>query len=531
MKRKTDSLTVVIMFVALCVVGGYSQNKIPITLTDFIPPSVENGTKQFFRPLFEQQGQETCGNANAIGYVFTYEIDWGRNLAASASGNQYSYIYTYSFLNDGSEWNGSSHMYVDAMNIVKENGIPNTADWGGFTAGYPTKWISGYDYYYRGMQNRVEAIDSFYINDSTGLRKLKQWVFNHGNGSPDGGLALYAMSVFNWQFAKIASGPQSGQTIALLYGNQAQGDHTQTVIGYNDSVRYDFNKDGKFTNTGGMGNWEVGALHVANTWGVTGDVGYTYWCPYRLLTLSQDNGGLRNGSRATIITVKKTYTPKMAFKVSITHSHRKEIALSVGAAPTQDASQPSKVRKFARQFTYAGGDFPLCGQNASSTIEIGLDVSDLIDSLAGASAAAFFLIVQSQGNNTGTVNSMSLMDYTSGAVHEIKSTQTNVNISANAKTYVKVATNVTAVFPDKRQPLSAGGLKVRRKGGVFQIRGPLSEAARIEVVTVSGEIKASLISTQGAGWISLPRGLSAGNYFVHCILKNGSCETRKATLR
>ena len=531
MKQKTAGLAAATLFVTLCATGGYSQNKIPITLTDAMPSSVENGTKQFFRPLFEQQGQETCGNANAIGYVFTYEIDWARNLAASASGNQYSYIYTYSFLNDGSEWNGSSHMYVDAMNIVKENGIPSVADWGGFTAGYPTKWISGYDYYYRGMQNRVEAIDSFYINDSIGLRKLKQWVFNHGNGSSDGGLALYAMSVFNWQFTKIASGPQSGQTIALLYGNQAQGDHTQTVIGYNDSVRYDFNKDGKFTNTGGMGNWEVGALHVANTWGVSGDVGYTYWCPYRLLTLSQDNGGLRNGNRATIITVKKTYMPKIAFKVSITHSHRKEIALSVGAAPTQDASQPSKVRKFAHQFTYAGGDFPMCGQNASSTIELGLDVSDLVDSLAGASAAAFFLIVQSQGNNTGTVNSMSLMDYTSGVVHEIKSTQTNVNIGANAKTYVKVGMNITSAFLDKQQSPPAVGLKVRRSRGVFQIRVPSSEAVRIEVITVGGEIKASFASAQGGGWISLPRRLSAGNYFVRCTLKNGSCETRKAILR
>jgi hypothetical protein len=531
MKPLSVSLSSAAIAAALCSVVGYSQTQIHITLTDSIPPSVENGTKQFFRPLFEQQGQESCGNANAIGYVFTYEIDCARNLAASASGNQYSYVYTYSFLNDGSEWNGSSHMYVDAMNIVKENGIPNVTDWGGFTAGYPTKWISGYDYYYRGMQNRVEAIDSFLINDSTGLRKLKQWVFNHGNGSPDGGLALYAMSVFNWQFAKITSGPQSGQTIALLYGNLAQGDHTQTVIGYNDSVRYDFNKDGKFTNTGGMGNWEVGALHAANTWGVSGDVGYTYWCPYRLLTLSQDNGGLRNGSRATIISVKKTYTPKMAFKLSITHSHRKEIALSVGVAPTQDASQPTKVRKFARQFTYAGGDFPMCGQNSSSTIEIGLDVSDLIDSLSRASAATFFLIVQSQGGNTGTVNSMSLMDYTSGAVHEIKSTQTNVKINANATTYVKVSTDVTGVIPDKRQPLSAGRVEVRRSGGVFQIRGLWSEGARIEVITIDGAIKASFASAACGTWISLPRQLSAGYYFVRFTLKNGSYETRKVTLR
>jgi hypothetical protein len=430
-------------------------------------------------------------------------------------------------------------MYVNALNIVKENGIPNVTDWGGFNAGYDNyNWMSGYDKYYRAMQNRVDVIDSFSIMDSLGLRKLKQWLYDHGNGSKNGGIANYAVSVWasfgviGWQFTKITSGPKSGQNIALIYGTDAAGDHAQTAIGYNDSVRFDFNKDGKFTNTGGMANWEIGALHVANTWSTTmSDAGTDYWCPYRLLALPQDKGGLRNGNRATIITAKKDYKPKMTFKVSLTHSHRKEIALSVGVAPSQNATQPSKIRNFLDQFTYAGGDFSLCGRNASSTMEIGLDVSDLIDSLAGAPAATFFLIVQSQGGNTGTVNSLSLMDYTSGTVNEIKSTQTNVKINANAKTLIKVSTNVTRVFQDKARQIPPRRVEVRRTGGLFQIRGPWGKDAGITALTIDGKAKASLASAGDGAWVTLPRQMSAGNYVIRFIRKNGACETLKVTLR
>jgi hypothetical protein len=350
-------------------------------------------------------------------------------------------------------------------------------------------------------------------------------------------VANYGVSVFaapmqiGWQFTRMTSGPKSGQYLCLIYGSDISGDHAQTAIGYNDSVRYDFNKDGKFTNTGGLANWEIGALHVANGWSTTSEAGTDYWCPYRLLALTQDKGGLRNGNRATIITAKKTYTPKMAFKVSLTHSHRKEIALSIGVAPSSDATQPSKVKKYLNQFTFAGGDNPMCGQNASSTIEIGLDVSDLIDSLSGTSAATFFLIVQSQGGNTGTVNSLSLMDYTSGSVQEIKSAQTNVKINGNSKTYVKVSTDITGAFPHKRQQLSSDRVEVRKSSSVFQIRGSWRKASRIKIISIDGQVRASFAAVLGGEWLSLPSQIGAGSYFVYFTRNNGTTGTEKIVIR
>jgi hypothetical protein len=233
---------------------GHSQSQIPFALTAAIPASVDNATGRYLRPFFEQAG-ESCGNANGIAYTFTYEMDWARELQPNVATNQYPYLYTYNFLNDGNSSNGTSHMYVDALNIAKENGIPDAATWGGFDAGFEKyNWMSGYEKYYQAMQNRVAAIDSFGIADSLGLRKLKQWIFDHGNGSKSGGIGNFAVSVFSsfgasgWQFAKIPSGSRSGQAISLIYGTDPLGDHAQTVVGYDDSVHFDFNKDGKFTN-------------------------------------------------------------------------------------------------------------------------------------------------------------------------------------------------------------------------------------------------------------------------------------------
>jgi hypothetical protein len=494
--------------------------QIPITLTDNLPPSVNNAAKQFFRPIFNQQGS-SCGNANGIGYNFTYEINYARNLSAATAGNQYPYCHTYHFLNGGNQDNGTSHMYVDALNIVKENGIPNVTDYGGFTNGYPTKWLSGYDLWYKAMQNRVDRIDTISLLDVAGLTRLKQWVFDHGNGSAHGGVANFGCSAQGWQLGTIASGVEAGKSIMTKYGTDPSGDHGQTVCGYNDSIRNDVNRDGKFTNnidvTGDgkvdLADWEVGALYMANSWGTSfGNSGF-YYCPYRLLALPMEQGGLMNGNRACIITVKTGYKPKMTLKASITHSQRNQIALSVGVATDQAATAPTITKTYKHQFNYAGGAFPMCGKNMAATIELGLDLTDLLDSIPGAAQAKFFLIIDSKGGS-GTVNSLSLMDYSAEtAPMETRSTQTNVPIAA--KTYVSVASTLSTVVwqgigPTKlRQPFA-----VRNVNGTIQVRLPVNGIQRVSLVDIRGKIHSFTVSETIAGWTALPQGLGAGIYAI-----------------
>ena len=506
----------ILSLLALGGCGLYAQ--IPLTLTSTLPASVSNNTKQFFRPVFNQQG-ESCGNASGIGFAFTYEMDCARNVSAGITANQYPYCHTYHFLNGGSSNNGTSHMYVDALNIVRENGIPNVDDYGGFTNGFPTKWLSGYDLWYKAMQNRVDKIDTISMLDTDGLRKVKQWVFDHGNGSANGGVANFGCSALGWQEGSIKSGVETGKTIMTSYGTSVSGDHGQTICGYNDSIRNDVNNDGKFTNNVDvngdgkvdMADWEVGAFLVANSWGTGYFDGGFYYAPYRLFAMTMAQGGLMNSNRVCIMTVKTSYKPKMTLKTSITHSQRSQIALSVGIAPDQAATTPTKTRTYKHQFNYAGGAYPMCGQNLSTTIELGLDVTDLLDSISGATQAKFFLIIDSKGG-TGTVNSLSLLDYSSGAIPvETKSTQTNVNIVA--KTYVSVAYSASLVQSAKK-PAGSPQVAVRRIRGIVQVQLPMKDGVRVSLFDITGRSLPVAISAASGGWTDIPRDVRPGMYVV-----------------
>jgi hypothetical protein len=294
------------------------------------------------------------------------------------------------------------------------------------------------------------------------------------------------------------------------------------------------NKDGKYTknvdvNGDGkvdLADWEVGAFLVANSWG-TGyfDNGF-YYAPYRLFAMTMAQGGITNGNRACIMTVKPTCTPKMTFKASITHSQRNQIALSVGVAPNQTATTPVKTRNYKHQFTYAGGAYPLCGKSMSATIEIGLDISDLLDSVPGSQTAVLFLIVDSKGSG-GTVNSLSVMDYSSGgAPLEIKSTQTNVAIIA--KTYVSVA--ITTPVKYSAQPGFRQQTAVRSVKGVTQVRFPLNAIDRVSLSDLNGKIIRYESASLSSEWIALPRSLRPGMYFVNARSQKGELVTVKVRI-
>jgi hypothetical protein len=312
------------------------------------------------------------------------------------------------------------------------------------------------------------------------------------------------------------------------------GDHAETVVGYNDSVRFDYNGDGKFTNTldlNGdgkitMADWEVGALLVANSWGPGfGDLGL-YYVPYRLLATPMAQGGIKNGNRVCIMTPIATYAPRSALKVSVTSSHRNTIALSIGVNPDPAARTPVHVRKYSHQFTYAGGDLPMCGKNGSSSIEIGLDISDMLDSIPAAAQASFFLIVDAK-SGSGTVDSLSLMDYTSGTVKQTKSSQVSVPI-ATGKTYVWVTTTVRAgVLPRILRSVDGMTLQTRFMNGREELLFQFDGRQAITLLDLKGRQHDAVVSVVKGHWVQFPNAVPAGVYFLKTRLPDGGQWTQK----
>ncbi len=494
-----------------------SGAQIPIDSdTSPLPSHIDNSLNPHFPEVIAQVG-ESCANANSIGYVFTYEINASRNASADDPSHQYPYFSTYNFLNDGSEENGTYRMFIDAWSIARENGIPSASDFGSIEP-RSTKWMSGYERYLRAMENRVEQVDSLSFMEPGTFDAMKRWLFDHGNGSPVGGIFTITASALGIQDAEITSGPEKGKYIVTAFGSlSGMGSHTYAVVGYHDSIRFDANDDGIFSNTRDLNkdrkitqaDYEIGAFVCANTWGTgSWDNGFVY-VPYRLLQTPFGRGGVI-GNRAYFITVKKEYTPRRAFKVSLTHERRSDLAISVGIAGGT-ASAPEKIRPL-RQFRNAGGEFPMCGKSSFASIEIGLDVSDLADSLPTAEEVTYFLIIDAE-ENEGRCDAFSLMDYTGTELEERTSSQAPKNLVSGRNILGIGAPGMNVRTGPRNAPSASGSRRVRSTGTGLRLR--LSSGLnRVRIVSLRGETVSSFESIGSGEWHETRLPLRSGNLVV-----------------
>jgi hypothetical protein len=444
-----------------------------------VPNKIDNTIFSSFRPVFTQKGG-ACAQASSIGYVYTYEINYVRGLASNTAENQYPYDFTYNFLNSGNGKIGS--MPDVGLTIVKYLGVPNAKVYGGFGLGFFSQWVSGYPVYYNAMTNRLSEVFKINVSTTDGINQTKQWLYDHQNGANQGGCLVFAYDATGEQLFTISTNlPEAGKKIMPLFGNG--GGHAVTIAGYNDSVRYDYNKDGKYTNTIDQNNdgkvdvkdWEIGAYLMVNSWGATFGSAGKVWVPYRMCADPE-------GMWSSIVYGMKTrseqyFKPLLTYKVTLTHTQRQQICIKAGYANSATATIPVGTPKtFGKAFNYAGGAFPLQGINANP-IEIGLDVSDFVP-LLSSQEVAFFLRIDSKGGS-GTISSFSLLDYTGGATPvELECAQKNVPIPIGTTTLkiVKTLKKILLTTPN-------GGEKIERDR-TFAITwfDRLSENVKIELL-------------------------------------------------
>jgi hypothetical protein len=499
------------------VIQSHAYNKINIKMTGNLPTSVDNSTRPYLRPVFSQLGN-SCGSACGIGNVFTYEINAARSTDASQPQNQIAYLYAYHFLNDGLELSGKYHIFSDSWDIAKENGIPSVTAFGGFENGYPTKWVNGYSIYYNAMQNRIDQYDSIKITGPASLDSIKQWLYDHGDGSAYGGVAIVTGNSWGIATDVIKAGPAIGKQLMIGFGANLETNHAFTIVGYDDSIRYDFNGDGQYTNTIDvtkdnkidMRDWEIGALHLVNSWGTAnfGDKGFIY-CPYWALVETPDNGGSISDNHIFFCKVKKNVTVKAALKVQINNAHRDQIALSIGISENIQALSPTKIKTFKKQFTYAGGDFPMGGIKDSNIIEIGLDISDLIDSIGNAQAYKVFLIIDSK-SNSGAITYVSLIDYSNGTPREYPSSLTFFPIKLGRSLITTQNVIPTNGIMNKKDNVFQS-FHVKNYDGVLEILSPFSGAQKIVIHDLNGKTITSMIVPSSITRIPV-RGLTNGYY-------------------
>lgn len=420
----------------------YPSDYIPSDL----PPYINNAEFPYFRGILEQVGNE-CGQIAAIALTFTYEIDRARELPADSPENQYPTHFTYNFGTSGYGWTGVS--YFHCFEIIRTNGIPNVADYGGLSFGGNSRWMTGYDKYYNGMHNRIEQVCQIEARTPEGLDILKHWLYDHLEGSETGGMGcFYACSP--WNIKTLPEGtPEAGKHVIADWGGPPT--HAMAIVGYNDSIRYDYNSDGIYTNDMdingdgkiNMKDWETGGLLFADGYfGGTSfaDSGFCYMM-YKTLADELEDGGIWNHA-IHVAKVKEPYAPLLTMKITLKHTSREKIKVITGVSPDTSLTIPQYTLSFPI-LNFHGGNQYMQGGNTyeeNKTIEFGLDVTPLLSYVDIGVPAKFFLQVMENdpwNQSSGKIIQYSLMDLTSG-IQEMSCETCPLQLVNNGMTTVSV---------------------------------------------------------------------------------------------
>ncbi len=450
-----------------------------------LPASVDNSKLKYFPPYNWSIDGWACANAVGASYCYNYEVLNMQDSANPSGSPKFTYEYTYHMLNSGNQsTGGDGWMFIDVFEQAKKTGILTSSDFGGFEwGGQFAGWASGYDKYYRAMKLRASEYYKIDATLATSPELIKQYLYDHGDQSAHGGLLAVQVNDATW-----ATGTVSGKRVFTKIGGG--GGHALTVCGYDD-------------------NFDGGAYLLCGNWGE----GF-YWAPYSLFKNGAgwypDNTSdpFQNNKYFMGVRIKKNYSPRFTFKVSLTHNQRNNVTLSTGAANSTTASVPTTSMNYYALVNNTGGSLPMCGGGQSSTIELGLDLTDFSSVVAGGQGT-FFLTVTSKGG-TGQVNSLSLMDYSGATVSTIACTQSNVGINGT----------ITMKIPwtgPQLPPTSAfdrqNGIVTHQASDLQVGYEPGMQALRLTIPAAAGEVRGGTVKIMDVrGNMVLSRPLSSRTF-------------------
>ena len=411
-----------------------------------LPSSVDNSTQPYFRPITSQVGLE-CGQSAGVAFNFTYEVDRLRNLPANVPGNQYPTHFVWNFSNGGVSTGVS---FFDSWEIVRALGTMNVTEYGGtLSYGGYTRWINGYNVYYSGMHNRLTSVKGIRCDTPEGLNTLRYWLYEHLDGSTVGGVGNIYGQYFGSVSTTLPAGtPEAGKFVQTAWGGSPS--HAFTVVGYNDSIRFDYNSDGQYTNTidlNGdavidMHDWEIGGVKLASGYAGTGwcNGGYVYTM-YKCLADAIGSGGIWNHTIYTL-DVKQTCNPKLTLKLTLKHTCRNKLQVTVGTSTSLTAQVPSYVQTYP-VFNYQGGALYMQGgtNESDKTIEFGLDLTPLLSQFTSGQTIKYFLQVRENdpGNSdAGEIVNAALIDYTGASPVTVPFPSSNVPLINNDITRISV---------------------------------------------------------------------------------------------
>jgi hypothetical protein len=414
-----------------------------------LPSEIDNTQNEFWPGLLDQLQFYSCQQYAGVAYTFGYEFNRLRNTPGWYWENRFGAHYTWNFLNEGERYTGVN--YLHSFDVIRQQGHMTNDYFGSDTAGSYLGWPSGYDKYYNGMYNRLKKVYAIPINSTNGVNTLRNYLYDHLDGSPTGGIACFTTESW-FEMGLLPPGtPEAGKSAELFWWPLP--DHGLCIVGYNDSIRYDLNGDGQYTNNidiNGDGivdakDWEIGGFKFANSWGY-------WWCDnglayvlYSAMASNYENRGVWNNS-VYVVEADTGYHPLLTMKVKIDYNKRQRIRLVAGISSDTLAAFPEHTISFPI-VNFQGGDHVMNGFDdgpGSKAVELGLDITPLINWFPANGAARLFIGVEERDpdhSGSGIIQEASFLNYTQGQ-QEFTATTTPVNILDNDLTLVSAVATV-----------------------------------------------------------------------------------------
>ena len=235
--------------------------------------SVDNTKNKYFPAIGDQGSIGSCGSWSMTYLQASYTFNKARNLDGKDTKNVMSPMWTYNMTNQGGN-NGST--LVDIVYLLSEIGAVSIEDVPAYTTTY-----NRYQYgdlhardglWLKAQENKIN--DAFIVDlkteeqqtpitspDDTDLDTIKMLL--------DSGEILTASSyAYKWKTEKIQANSEVpgndehvGEQIVSRNDGYQYGGHRITIVGYDDDIWVDINKNGK------VEEGEKGAFKIANSWG------------------------------------------------------------------------------------------------------------------------------------------------------------------------------------------------------------------------------------------------------------------------
>lgn len=368
-----------------------------------LPYRIDNSESEYWPGIRYQYNFYSCQQHCGVGYLFGYEINRRREQPGWLWENSYPTHYTWNFMNHGERYQGVN--FLQSFEIIRKQGHMTSDQYGNDTSLTYLGWISGYDRYYRGMSNRLKGVFAIETNGAKGIQQLKNFLYDRMEGRTPGGIACFTTSSYSLlNLPQLPPGtPEEGKGIVLSWAPSPT--HGMVIIGYNDSIRYDINGDGQYTNhldINGDGindaqDWEFGAFRVANSYGNWWEDEGFVWAMYSSFAKPFPYGGIWN-NRVYSVDPDTGYTPALTARVQVSHNHRNLIRIMAGVSQDTNNQFPRYVEDIPFM-NFQGGAHAMQGNDTDSagkSIEFGLDLTSLMNCVDPGKPARYFIILEEQ---------------------------------------------------------------------------------------------------------------------------------------